>query len=109
MARDLQLAVLVNHSTASASEIVAAALRESNRAVLIGEHTFGKGSVQSIFPLADGSSLHITTATWHTPQRGTFHGQGLLPDIEVARTADDRAAGRDPVLDRAVAYLQTLP
>ncbi len=109
VARDLQLAILVNNSTASASEIVAAALRDGNRAILIGEHTFGKGSVQSIFPLADGSSLHITTAAWYTPKRSTFDGQGLLPDIEVVRTADDRAAGRDPVLDRAVAYLQTLP
>jgi len=109
VARDLQLAVLVNHSTASASEIVAGALRERSRTILIGEQTFGKGSVQSIFPLADGSSLHITTAIWYTPERDTFHGQGLPPDIEVARTADDRAAGRDPILDRAVAYLQTLP
>jgi len=109
-ARDLPLVVLVNHSTASASEIVAGALRDRGRAILIGEHTYGKGSVQSIYPLADGSSLHITTAEWYTPNRGKLSGEGLTPDIEVAPTADDRAAGHDPVLDRAIAHLsQNLP
>jgi carboxyl-terminal processing protease len=109
-ALDLPLAVLVNHSTASASEIVAGALQDRERAILIGEHTFGKGSVQSIYPLADGSSLHITTAEWYTPNRGKLSGEGLTPDIEVSLTTDDRAAGRDPVLDRAVAHLtQNLP
>jgi len=108
-ARDLPLAILVNHSTASASEIVAGALRDRGRAILVGELTYGKGSVQSIFQLADGASLHVTTAEWFTPSRRPFNGQGLQPDIEVVRTADDRAAGRDPVLDRAVAYLQSPP
>ncbi|HLF28669.1 MAG TPA: S41 family peptidase [Anaerolineae bacterium] len=108
-ALDLPLVVLVNHSTASASEILAGALRDRERAILIGEHTFGKGSVQSIYSLADGSSLHITTAEWFTPKRTAFNGRGLLPDIEVARTAEDQAIGRDPVLDRAIAYLQTQP
>ncbi|MGH2593197.1 MAG: S41 family peptidase, partial [Anaerolineae bacterium] len=108
-ARDLPLAILVNHSTASASEIVAGALRDRGRAILVGELTYGKGSVQSIFQLADGASLHVTTAEWLTPSRRPFNGQGLQPDIEVVRTADDRAAGRDPVLDRAVAYLQSRP
>ncbi|HEY4691723.1 MAG TPA: S41 family peptidase [Anaerolineae bacterium] len=108
-ARDVPLAVVINNSTASASEILAGALRDRGRAVLIGERTFGKGSVQSVYPLSDGSSLHITTAVWLTPNRRSLNGQSLQPDIEVKRTADDRAAGRDPVLDRAVAYLQTQP
>jgi carboxyl-terminal processing protease len=108
-ARDLPLVVLVNHSTASASEIVAGALRDRERAILVGEQTFGKGSVQSIYPLADGSSLHVTTAVWLTPSRRSLNGQSLFPDIEVARSADERAAGRDPVLDRAVAYLHGQP
>jgi carboxyl-terminal processing protease len=109
-ALDLQLVVLINNSTASASEILAAALRERQRAILIGEHTYGKGSVQSIYSLADGSALHITTAEWFTPSRRALNGQSLLPDIEVTRSVEDRAAGRDPVLDRAVAFLtQTQP
>ncbi len=110
VALDLPLIVLVNHSTASASEIVAGALQDRERAILIGEHTYGKGSVQSIYALADGSSLHITTAEWYTPNRGRLSGEGLTPDIEVSPSADDRAAGRDPVLDRAIAHLaQNLP
>ena len=104
-ARDLPVIVLVNRSTASASEIVAGALKDRNRAVLMGERTYGKGSVQSLYPLPDGSSLHITTAIWLTPGRRSLAGQSLQPDIEVARTTEDRTAGRDPVLDRAVAYL----
>jgi len=102
---DLPLVVLVNNSTASASEIVAGALHDRGRAILIGERTYGKGSVQSIYPLADGSSLHITTAEWYTPNHGKLSGEGLAPDIQAVLTADDRAAGRDPVLDRAIAYL----
>jgi carboxyl-terminal processing protease len=108
-ARDMPLVILVNNSTASASEIVAGALRDHRQAPLIGERTYGKGSVQNVYPLVDGSSLHVTTALWFTPNRARLDGQGLLPDIEVKRSADDRAAGRDPVLDRAVTYLQSLP
>jgi len=106
-ARDLPLVVLVNHSTASASEIVAGALRDRGRAILIGEQTYGKGSVQSIFPLGDGASLHVTTAQWFTPNRTAFDGQGLRPDVPATRTSDDRNAGRDPALDQAVAYLKS--
>ena len=109
-ARDVPLVVLVNHSTASASEIVAGALRDRKRAILIGEPTYGKGSVQSIYALSDGSSLHITTAEWYTPGHDDFNGRGLQPDIPVARSEEDRATGRDPALDAAVAYLtQILP
>lgn len=108
-ARDVPVVVLTNPSTASASEIVAGALRERRKVVLIGEHTYGKGSVQNIYPLTDGSSLHITTAEWLMPNRAKLTGQGLMPDIEVVRTADDLAAGHDPVLDRAIAYLHALP
>lgn len=106
-ARDLPLVVLVNHSTASASEIVAGALRDRRAAALIGEQTYGKGSVQNIFPLLDGSSLHVTTAIWFTPNEQPFSGVGLAPDIVVVPSEEDRAAGRDPVLEQAIAYLQT--
>jgi carboxyl-terminal processing protease len=103
---DMPLVVLVNHGTASASEITAGALRDDGRAVLIGEKTFGKGSVQHIYDLKDGSSLHVTAAEWFTPDRQQLTGNGLAPDVAVARSGDDVAAGRDPQLDRAVAYLQ---
>jgi carboxyl-terminal processing protease len=108
-ARDLPLVVLVNHSTASASEIVAGALRDRRQAPLIGEQTYGKGSVQNIFPLLDGASLHVTTAVWFTPNEQPFSGVGLAPDIVVVPSAEDRAAGRDPVLEQAIAYLSQQP
>lgn len=105
-ALDIPLVVLVNRGTASASEIVAGALRDNKRAILIGEQTFGKGSVQHIYDLSDGSSLHVTAAEWFTPNRHQLTGHGLLPDIAAARSNDDIAAGRDPQLDRAAAFLQ---
>jgi carboxyl-terminal processing protease len=108
-ALDLPLVILVNHGTASASEIVSGALRDNNRAILIGEKTYGKGSVQHIYDLKDGSSLHVTAAEWFTPSRHQLTGNGLVPDVTVARSNDDIAAGRDPQLDQAVAYLKSHP
>ena len=104
-ARDLPLAVLVNGGSASASEIVAGALQDHGRALLIGEQTFGKGSVQHILPLSDGSSLHVTVAQWLTPNRRQITGEGLTPDIVVTRSADDLNAGRDPQLAKALEVL----
>ena len=101
---DLPLAVLVNHGTASAAEILAGALQDRGRAPLIGQPTYGKGSVQLIFELSDHSSIHITNARWFTPSRAQIDGVGLKPDIEMAPGAD----GADPELDRAVLYLQSL-
>ncbi|RMF34891.1 MAG: S41 family peptidase, partial [Chloroflexi bacterium] len=83
-ATDLPLAVLVNGQTASASEIVAGAVQDRGRGVLVGEKTYGKGSVQLIYPLSDGSSLHVTAAIWLTPNRHRLQGNGLVPDVEVA-------------------------
>jgi len=108
-ALDLPLVVLINHGTASASEIVSGALRDNQRAVLIGEKTFGKGSVQHIYDLKDGSSLHVTAAEWFTSNHHQLTGNGLAPDVTVARSNEDIAAGRDPQLDQAVAYLQSRP
>lgn len=99
------LAVLVDGGSASASEIVAGALQDRGRALLVGEKSYGKGSVQSVVDLSDGSSLHITSAQWETPNRHHISGQGLVPDIEVAISDDDRAQGRDPQLERAVELL----
>jgi carboxyl-terminal processing protease len=101
------MAVLVNGSTASASEIVAGALQDNGRAVLVGEKTYGKGSVQSVFDLSDGSSVHITSAQWLTPNRNQISGQGLTPDLEVLLTAEDSSQGRDTQLERAIEYLST--
>jgi carboxyl-terminal processing protease len=99
------LAVLVDGGTASASEIVAGALQDQGRAILVGQKTYGKGSVQSLFDLSDGSSVHITSAQWLTPNRNLISGQGLTPDLEVGITDEDRTAERDPQLERAIAYV----
>ncbi len=104
-AQDIPLVVLVNGGSASASEIVAGALQDRGRAKLIGETTFGKGSVQLPHQLSDGSELRVTIAHWFTPNDRQIDGQGLTPDIAVPRTQDDATAGRDPQLDRAVQYL----
>ncbi len=106
VATDLPLVVLVNKGTASAAEIVAGALQDHGRAKLVGEQTFGKGSVQHIYDLSDGSSLHVTAAEWLTPRRHQLTGQGLTPDVIVARTQEDVNAGRDPQLEAAARLLQ---
>jgi carboxyl-terminal processing protease len=101
-ARDLPLVVLVNGGTASASEIVAGAIQDRGRGVLVGTQTYGKGSVQNVIPLSDGSSLHVTVAEWLTPNGRQITGQGLQPEVVVELTGDDAANGRDPQLDRAM-------
>jgi carboxyl-terminal processing protease len=105
LATEIPLVVLVNSGTASASEIVAGAIRDHGRGVLIGETTLGKGSVQSPVDLSDGSHLRLTVAHWFTPNGQLIHGEGLVPDIEVPLSEEDLANGRDPQLDRAIAYL----
>lgn len=104
-ALSIPLVVLVDEGSASASEILAGAVQDTGRGVLIGTTTFGKGSVQVPSEMSDGSVLSITTARWFTPNDRLIHGEGLKPDIEVERSEDDIAADRDPQLDRAVEYL----
>ncbi len=94
--------VLINEGSASASEIVAGALRDSRGAVIIGKKSFGKGSVQELENLKDNSALRLTIAKWLTPKGKTIDKEGISPDIEVNLTSDDQAAGRDPQLDRAL-------
>ena len=85
----LPLAIVVDGGTASAAEILAAALRRPDDAPLVGQPTLGKGSVQSIFPLRDGSSLHLTTAVWIMPDGQTLEAGGLAPDFSVAPESED--------------------
>jgi carboxyl-terminal processing protease len=101
IAPDISMAVLINGNTASAAEIVAGALQDHERAPLIGERTFGKGSVQLIYDLSDGSSLHVTTAIWLTPNRNRIEGRGLTPNV----IATQDTGPRDAQLDYAIEYL----
>lgn len=101
---ELPLVVLINGRTASASELVAGALQDNKRATLIGQKSFGKGTVQQIFPLSDGSSVHITSAEWLTPNQNAINGNGLYPDIEMI--PDENA--RDIEFGEAVNYIQNI-
>lgn len=116
------VAILVNGGSASAAEIVSGCLKDHGRALLVGETTFGKGSVQNVIPLADGSALRLTTAMYYTPERQVIHEAGIDPDIVVELTAAARDAlqdarmasngkgvvdpGIDPQLDRALESLK---
>ena len=104
--RHYPIAVLVNSGSASAAEIVTGALHDTHRAVVIGERTFGKGSVQTLLPLAGGEALRLTTAKYYTPGGQVIHGHGIAPDVELPISAeDDRKLGiqrlRDDLTDRA--------
>lgn len=107
LATDIPLTVLVNQGTASNSEVVAGAIQDHGRGVLIGEETFGKGSVQRVHELSDGSGLHVTIALLLTPDRHPIHEEGLTPDIVVPFTEEDFRQSRDPHLRRAIEYLKT--
>lgn len=104
LASEIPLAILVNAGTASAAEVIAASLQDNGRARLIGETTFGKGSVQSILDLRDGSSLHVTSARWLTPNGNIIDSLGLLPDIVVEQTE----SGTDNDIAVAVELLREL-
>ncbi|HUC20308.1 MAG TPA: S41 family peptidase, partial [Candidatus Polarisedimenticolaceae bacterium] len=102
----LPVVVLINGGSASASEIAAGALRDNIKAKLIGEKSFGKGSVQEITRLDGGAEIKITVAHWFTPGGQGIDKVGIKPDIEVKQTPDDYSAGRDPQLDRALQELK---
>ncbi len=97
-----KIAVLTDGYSASASEILAGVLRDHKLATLIGEKTYGKGSVQGIFPLPDGSLLKMTTALYALPSKELIDGKGIKPDIKVM---DDPATEKDEVLDKALEFL----
>lgn len=104
--QNVELIILINQGSASASEIVAGALRDNKNVQLVGEKSFGKGTVQKVNELPDGSGLHITTAKWLTPAGIWVNETGLKPDVEVERTDEDFEAGQDPQLDKALELLR---
>jgi carboxyl-terminal processing protease len=112
LARGAAIAVLVNEGSASAAEIVAGALRDNGRAKLLGQKTFGKGSVQTVLPLEDGQALKLTTSRYFTPSGVSIHERGIEPDVPlpepeaIAAGAAD-AGTRDPEIRAAIAFLKT--
>ncbi|MDD5750221.1 MAG: S41 family peptidase [Candidatus Pacebacteria bacterium] len=108
--KDYQIVVLINNGSASASEIMAGALRDQLGVKLIGEKSFGKGSVQEQINLFDSSSLKVTIAKWLTPDGNSIDKDGLKPDIEVAADSDGQAAsGYDAQTQKAIELLKDLP
>jgi Periplasmic protease len=103
---DIPTVILVNAGSASASEIVAGALQDYGLAILVGEKTFGKGSVQEMSYLSDGSYVKITISKWYTPKGNSIDKEGILPDIEVEYTSNDYNQGIDPQLNKALELLK---
>lgn len=109
LATAIPMVVLINEGSASASEIVAGALQDHGRALLVGVTSYGKGSVQNWVPLTDNQgAVRVTIAEWLTPDGRTIHEQGLVPDVAVEMTDEDYNAQRDPQLDQAVETLLQL-
>ncbi len=108
LATDIPLVVLIDAGSASASEIVAGAIQDYGRGLLVGENSFGKGSVQNWIPLADdGGAVRVTIARWYTPKGHQIHEVGLAPDVPVELTESDLEADRDPQLEQAVTILHS--
>jgi carboxyl-terminal processing protease len=101
----LPLAVLVNSGTASASEILAGALQDNQRGIIVGEKTFGKGLIQSLFELNDGSGMAVTVAKYETPNHQDIHKKGIEPQVKVAASESSDAKSADPQYQAAVKAL----
>ena len=100
-------AAKLTSNSASASEVVAGALQDYGRAPLIGNQTFGKGSINHFRQLSDGSAIYISIGRWFTPNGRQIEGNGLTPDIVVNTTEQDIQQGKDPQLDRAIEYIKS--
>lgn len=107
LATDLPLVLLVNEWSASGSEVLAGALQDRGRATLVGNVTYGKGSINIIRELSDGSALYVTTARWLTPDGSLIEGVGLTPDFEMEITEEDILNDRDPQLEFAIEYIES--
>jgi len=105
--KKIPLVVLVNGGSASASEIVAGAIQDTKRGILIGEKTFGKGSVQQIENLGSAGSIRITIAHWYTPDNRSIDKKGLIPDIEVGLSDEDIKQDKDPQLEKAIEHINS--
>lgn len=105
IAPNIPLVVLIDSGTASAAEIVAGALQDRQRASLIGTKSYGKGSVQLVYDLSDGSSIHVTSARWYTPNGNTLDDQGLFPDIPVDLVAASENPDKDFFIQTAIESL----
>ena len=101
------MVILVDKGSASASEILAGTLQSHGVAQLVGTNTFGKGSVQELVDITPTTALKITIARWLNPDGGVIPLNGIVPDVEVKMTAEDRDAGEDPQLDKALEILLT--
>ncbi len=105
LAENVPVIVLIDENSASASEVVAGALRDRGRAVLVGRTSFGKGSVQYVHDLPDGSQVHVTTALWFTPDDIAIQGKGLTPDVSV-KDQESANLDQDPFIVAALAYIK---
>ena len=101
---DAPLVILINQATASAAEIVAGALQDHERAIIVGIKSFGKGTVQEVIDVSGGGALRVTTAHWLTPNGRNLGKEGVTPDIEVDITQEDINADKDPQLEKALEW-----
>lgn len=101
-----EILILVNEGSASASEIVAGAVKDNKRGTIAGEKTFGKGSVQELLNLDGGATLKITTARWYTPNGTNISEQGIEPDVKMVPLSEDESEGTDSQLDQALEYVR---
>lgn len=104
--KDFPVVMLMNEGSASASEILAGALRVHNGTKIVGAKSFGKGTVQQLVDLSDGSTLKVTISHWLLPDGHLIEGNGLEPDYKISITDEDLIAGKDPQLDKAIEVLK---